>query len=219
MANGNWGYENLVFTLHFMNPLLKTELPEAARLAALAMRNDPMTAYIYGGAPEEREKRLLPSTGLLIKFAQRYGYNFRLAGYEPDTLVVLLPPGAPKIGFWHIIRLGYLHTIFAYTMETGRRTSEVYRALKPMRQQKKAIGPHWYIHIICVRPEKQGQGLGKQLLQQTLDFINAHNAENRPVLLETTQQRHVWFYEKFGFETVLETDVTAGVRHWLMRRG
>ncbi len=54
----------------------------------------------------------------------------------------------------------------------------------------------WYLSIIAVAPEAQGQGLGRRLLAPTLAEADAAGAV---CYLETFNPRNLTFYERLGF--------------------
>jgi predicted N-acetyltransferase YhbS len=77
-----------------------------------------------------------------------------------------------------------------------------------------ATGPHWYLAGIGVDPPEQRKGIGSALLQPGL----AAAAEaGMPCVLLTNAERNVPFYERHGFEVVLEADTPDGPpRAWAM---
>jgi ribosomal protein S18 acetylase RimI-like enzyme len=73
-------------------------------------------------------------------------------------------------------------------------------------QHKKAYAKHtknyppntfWYIEVVCVKPSAQGRGVGKVLLEWIIN-----EAEGAPCFLESTTEKNVAFYEKYGFKLV-----------------
>ena len=64
-------------------------------------------------------------------------------------------------------------------------------------------GPHWFLDVIGVLPEYQGQGIGSSLIQNVI--AQAEN-DKLPVLLVTWQPRNLAFYRKHGFEVACEGD-------------
>ena len=72
-------------------------------------------------------------------------------------------------------------------------------------------GPHWFLDVIGVLPEHQGQGIGGSLIQTVI--AKAGN-ENLPILLVTWQPRNLAFYRKHGFEVVCEGDGPNHGPHW-----
>jgi len=59
--------------------------------------------------------------------------------------------------------------------------------------------PHWYLPLIGVEPDCQGQGLGSALIRPVLDRCDAAGL---PAYLEATSARSRTLYERLGFEAV-----------------
>ena len=59
--------------------------------------------------------------------------------------------------------------------------------------------PHWYLPWLGVDCARQGGGLGGELLDHCLTFVDS---EGLPAFLETPNPRTVPFYERHGFEVV-----------------
>jgi len=79
------------------------------------------------------------------------------------------------------------------------------RALSPTEPFHKAGGgPHWYLLSVGTRPERQGQGLGKSLLEQGTAQADAAGL---PCYLETATEENVAFYSKRGFEVTGQAEV------------
>lgn len=74
--------------------------------------------------------------------------------------------------------------------------------------------PFWYLHIAGCDPARQGEGLGRAVVQAGLDRIG-----NATVYLETGKQANLGFYERLGFHVREEWDVPGGGPHfWSMIR-
>jgi ribosomal protein S18 acetylase RimI-like enzyme len=74
----------------------------------------------------------------------------------------------------------------------------------------------WYLEVIAVDPQAQGQGVGGQLLTWLCNHVGSKDC-----LLECTAQSNIAFYEKFGFRVVEEfqlSDATGSVTEWVMVR-
>lgn len=79
-----------------------------------------------------------------------------------------------------------------------------------------AVDPDaWYLLAIGVDPSAQGEGLSRRLMQ--LGFERA-DAENRPVRLETNNERNLALYEHLGFELIGASDTPGLVPQWTFRR-
>jgi ribosomal protein S18 acetylase RimI-like enzyme len=75
--------------------------------------------------------------------------------------------------------------------------------------------PVWYLDRVGVDPSRQGEGLGKTLVQYGLDRAAA---DGRPAFLETATERNVGLYRSLGFQVVNHGDVPGGgPRIWFLR--
>jgi ribosomal protein S18 acetylase RimI-like enzyme len=74
--------------------------------------------------------------------------------------------------------------------------------------------PHWHIDPLCVLPERQGEGIGSQLLTYFCNYIDEQNAA---AYHETDQEQNVRLYEKFGYK-VVETEPIFSITNWFLWR-
>ncbi len=77
---------------------------------------------------------------------------------------------------------------------------------------------HWYLFLLGIAPERQGQGIGSALLQPMLERCDT---ERLPIYLNTSNMNNVPFYQRRGFEIVEETALSAGptVSHMVREPG
>jgi GNAT superfamily N-acetyltransferase len=61
--------------------------------------------------------------------------------------------------------------------------------------------PHWYLATLGTEPSRQGHGIGSALLRSVLDRVDE---EGVPAYLESSKDRNVPLYARFGFEVVDE---------------
>lgn len=75
--------------------------------------------------------------------------------------------------------------------------------------------PHWYLDMLAVNSEMQGQGLGGSLLRR----LNAiADAGSHPIGLLTFQADNLPFYARHGYEIIAESDGDGtGLRSWILR--
>jgi GNAT superfamily N-acetyltransferase len=77
--------------------------------------------------------------------------------------------------------------------------------------------PVWYLKMLGVCTEGRGNGVGSQLMRESLlEF----EADGLPFYLETGTERNVRFYERFGFE-IREAGIQlapGSTPHWTMMR-
>ncbi|AVH56578.1 MULTISPECIES: GNAT family N-acetyltransferase [Streptomyces] len=75
---------------------------------------------------------------------------------------------------------------------------------------------HEYLWMIAVAPERQGEGLGTELIQSVLDRCDR---EGLPAYLEASNARSRKLYERLGFDLVgRPLDLPGGPQMWPMWR-
>ena len=63
------------------------------------------------------------------------------------------------------------------------------------------MGLNYYIKDVVVRPEYQGKGIGKMLINELIRFINDNGVKGTDIFVELCAvPDKIQFYEKFGFE-------------------
>jgi GNAT superfamily N-acetyltransferase len=76
--------------------------------------------------------------------------------------------------------------------------------------------PHWYLAYLGTRRDRQGQGLGSQMLQEVLAGADANG---QPAYLESSNELNLPLYERHGFRIVGELQVLGrGPTIWRMWR-
>jgi ribosomal protein S18 acetylase RimI-like enzyme len=92
---------------------------------------------------------------------------------------------------WQAIKIGYK------AMQKMRKFDEYvenkHRELMPEK--------HWYLSVLAVDPDYQGNGYGSQLIRGMLSRIDE---EGLPCYVETEGEKNVAMYEHFGFEVLEE---------------
>ena len=64
--------------------------------------------------------------------------------------------------------------------------------------------PHWYLFTLGTAPERQGQGVGSALLRAMLTQIDE---AGEPAYLESSKERNVPLYARFGFQVIHQIPV------------
>jgi ribosomal protein S18 acetylase RimI-like enzyme len=79
------------------------------------------------------------------------------------------------------------------------------------------IGPYIYLFVIGVKQDFQGKGFGGKLLRA---LIEKADVEEKPMYLETQNEKNVALYEKYGFHIYKEIDVPEPMNlpFWFMIR-
>jgi ribosomal protein S18 acetylase RimI-like enzyme len=121
----------------------------------------------------------------------------------PCATVTLRPPGGVHVSPLTMLRHGLLPFAFTHGRSAVRRLlwlKETYDALEAEAARGR---PHWYVHMMAVRPDQQGRGLGSRLLERLL-AETADRATPTQTVLTTNLVRNVAFYQRAGFEVVGE---------------
>ncbi len=83
-------------------------------------------------------------------------------------------------------------------------------------QRKRAHRPpHWYLSLLGTDPDARGQGLGSAVLAPVLEQCDADGVG---IYLESSKERNIAFYTRYGFRVVEELKLPRGPRMWPMWR-
>jgi ribosomal protein S18 acetylase RimI-like enzyme len=75
--------------------------------------------------------------------------------------------------------------------------------------------PHWYLATVGTDPAAQGRGLGTAVLAPVLEECDRDGVG---AYLESSKERNVDYYARFGFRVTEEVRLPRGPRVWLMWR-
>lgn len=90
-------------------------------------------------------------------------------------------------------RLAMEHTLFRVSVFDGNQIVAMARVIGDM-------GLDYYIKDVIVRPEYQGKGIGRMLINEILQFIDDHGIAGTEIFVELcAMPDKIPFYEKFGF--------------------
>ena len=100
--------------------------------------------------------------------------------------------GAPSL---EQTKLAMQNTIFRVSVYDGEKAIAMARIIGDM-------GLCYYIKDVVVRPEYQGKGIGRKLINELLKFVNDNGIKGTQVFVELAAvPDKTPFYEKFGFTT------------------
>ena len=100
--------------------------------------------------------------------------------------------GAPSL---EQTKLAMQNTIFRVSIYDGDKAIAMARMIGDM-------GLCYYIKDVVVRPEYQGKGIGKTLINELLKFINNNGIKDTHIFVELAAvPDKMPFYEKLGFTT------------------
>src|SRR5262249_13833623 len=74
--------------------------------------------------------------------------------------------------------------------------------------------PHHFLGMIAVRPEMQGKGYSRILMEE-VKKLSVEDAQSTGVCLTTEDPENVRLYEHFGYKVIAETDIEE-LHSWCM---
>jgi len=83
--------------------------------------------------------------------------------------------------------------------------SSLYRLLyldaqtAPAHKRNMGNRPHWYLCLLGTDPEQEGKGFASKLMRDQLAIADK---EQKEVYLESSTEKNIPFYERFGFELI-----------------
>ena len=126
------------------------------------------------------------------------------------------PPGR-RIGMRAVARSGLAPA--RWMVRTPRRSLRRMMTLhRQVEEHRKRLmrEPHWGLEVLGVDPDRHGGGHGTSLVAAGIERADSDHA---PTYVDTSAERNVGFYERFGFEVVDKTAVTdLELPFWMMVR-
>jgi ribosomal protein S18 acetylase RimI-like enzyme len=183
------------------------QLDALARVLARAFADDPMIRWPFPDLPD-------PVAALEICFRAWNAGNIELGlvveAADGAGFAVWVPPD--RAGSWLETERLARPVVIGLTDDDGAR----YDRLWDWIEEHMPAEPLWYLDQLGVDPSRQGEGLGRALVQFGLDRAAAAGL---PAFLETAKERNLGFYASLGFSVVDEGTVPdGGPRIWFMRR-
>ncbi len=197
--------------------LVRPRLRDADLIAAMvskAMADDPLDAWFFP-FPERKEELLRFLFRPLVAYGIRQGNLLATSDRHEGIAYWQTPADEPWRGAAGLLG-GGLRLLGLAGLSAVRR---MYRAsLFGYRLRRRLLpGPHWYLGLLAVAPERQGKGHASALLRPVLELARQ---ERLPCYLETNRQANVPIYEHFGFRVAERVEVPhSGVLQWCMVKG
>ena len=169
------------------------DVPALTEGLVRAFADDPVANFMFAG--ERRRRR-----GLHSFFTSQMRRQYLPGGhvYTTEDLAGAAIWGAPDRHRNGLAELAQLLPTAPFLVST--------RTVAALRLLFEVDGlhpkePHWYLATLGTAPEHQGRGVGAALLQPVLARADE---DGMPAYLESSKERNVPFYSRFGFEVVEE---------------
>jgi len=191
-----------------LNP---NDLERAAATMGQAFETDPMVQWMSPDAAT-RARFSRQFTRVPLRYGLRYGRVTE--SNDAQAVSIWIPPERP-LSMMGLIRCGMLAMPFQIGLAPFSRFLSANKEMGRFHDEH-ASEPHWYLFAIGVSPKLQGRGLGTALIAEGLQRADQDGC---PCYLETSSERNVPYYERFGFRVVGEAPLGKdGPPGWAMRR-
>jgi ribosomal protein S18 acetylase RimI-like enzyme len=191
----------------------KSQITAAGAMLARAFHDDPLMIY---AVPDPADRaRLLPDVyARMIHFGFLAGEVY-VTAKTIDGVALWMPPNA-KWPREHIEASGMSRIGSVIGDDAYQRYRDVV-GREWQARERDMTESCWYLFLLGVEPSQQRRGLGVKLISPVLDRANL---EHQACYLETENQRNVAFYQKAGFELIVngEEAGSTGVHFWTFRR-
>ena len=183
-----------------------SDIEVVATIAAAGFFDDPIFTWVFPDAKTRRHKLhamfsglardYFPSRGTVHVLDDTAVAFWREPGFDPaaprdDGEAILEVPEAPseEIPF------------------SGDELERLGAMVTAMDENHPHDRDHWYLNVLTTSPERQGRGLGGQLLSRVLRDCDA---DGLPAFLESSNPRNMSLYRRHGFEEVGEVRIADG---------
>lgn len=196
--------------------------PSASQLLADCFFDNP--AHIYFCRKETtRKAELAWLLGLNLKLQMAHeAESFCISDNNmTKAMGFWTKPNQTKVGLLQKMSGGLVKVPFKMGMSAFFNVMEVSAGIEQHLHQTMGKMTHYrYLNNMVIQPELQGKGLGTKILQKEFDRIQAE--ENNAILALSTQRYWtVKFYERLGFEVLLEEKIGKddfAFTNWTMRK-
>jgi GNAT superfamily N-acetyltransferase len=174
----------------------------AVKLLCTAFHDYPVMRFIIGECDVEYDEKLEELIGFFVE--GRLARDVPLIGLNEGKdllgIAVVSPPvESPEPQKFREYYSGVERRLGAHAMERMCRYNEACESTDP------GYVAH-YLGMIGIRPDEQGRGLGRQLMDAVKEKARTH-PESTGIVLNTETESNLSFYEKVGFRQAGETDV------------
>ena len=207
-----------------LRALQEPQIVPVAALLADAFVDNTAYGFLF---PElvSRKKKLADffARNLTTHLPYRCTFVWAPAPDEVFATVTLRPPSGVPVSIWTMIRRGLL----PFAMRNGggavRRLFYLIEQTERIDKEASSGRAHWHVHMMAVRPDRQGSGIGTRLLSDVFAADGGPSASQHPISLTTERPENLRFYSRLGFELQREYQLGGLIggqsfRTWTMLR-
>ncbi|MBN1693065.1 MAG: GNAT family N-acetyltransferase [Dehalococcoidales bacterium] len=193
--------------------LTKADMKGAAEVLARAFHDYPLSVYFEQN--EDKRRKTSPRIyRSMINHGLKYGEVYATSPRYEGVAVWFSEKSRHDAWWTNIISGRFFVPLIVGIRSTKRQMAFGKYAMAA--RKRAAPFPHWYLQMLGVDPQYQGQGFSSKLLKPIFARIDK---EELPCFLETQAEKNVALYEHFGFKVIEEGIVPGtGITSWAMLR-
>lgn len=181
---------------HLYN-IQKTDIQRSSHVLASAFLPDPVWNALFKDMPFETLCSFFEGPARYgRKYGQALAYSEKLEG-----MAVWTHSSKADMTPWRALRSGTMGSSFKLGMKFLKKMMLVFTPLEEVRKKNMKGREYNYLMVLGVHPDHQGKGVGKKLLTHVL---NESDKDGLPVYLETSTEKNVEMYKRYGFKVIGE---------------
>jgi ribosomal protein S18 acetylase RimI-like enzyme len=190
------------------------QIEKASGILGNTFNQDPIFSYIAPKNTSAKANFIKYCCQILLRYSQDYHHIYTTTD-DIQGVAAWIPPGHSTDNIFRFLQLGIVALLFKMDIrKLGILLSMVFKAEKYHRQSMKE--PHWYLMMLGVSPDFQGQGIRGMLLEPVLQQADK---EGFSCYLETSTEDAVRFYQRHRFEVIGNGELSKGSpQYWTMKR-
>jgi ribosomal protein S18 acetylase RimI-like enzyme len=195
--------------------LLRSQTQEATQALSDAFSRDPILNYFLSENQTEKLNALNVISEKLLNYCQPYNHIYTTSD-NVKGIAMWLPPETSSFTWselWNIVTSGILTVPFYVRWD--RIVDVLAFMIAELVRRQRYVEPHWYLAVLGVSSQYQGQGIGGELLQPILQQADR---DKIPCYLETSTESAVRFYQRQGFEIEHIGKIGETLPYWTMKR-
>jgi GNAT superfamily N-acetyltransferase len=182
-----------------VRPATAADGPAIVKMLVRAFQDDPVANFMFAGVGRRRRGLHSFFTSQLRRQYLPHRHVYTTEGL--DGAAVWGPPDRRRQGLRELFQL-FPTAPFLVSPRMIRALRLLFEidSLHPKE-------PHWYLATLGTEPARQGKGIGSALLESVLTRVDE---EGVAAYLESSKERNVPLYARFGFEVIDEYRSTVG---------
>lgn len=188
-------------------PAAAADIESLAGALARSFHDDPVMIWLFGPKDALRLRRLRRWFASEARRHMAHGEVLVGVGHEGGAFWD--PPGRWKPSWGSLVR-----SAPAMVPAVGPRIPRARRGLGVI-EKAHPREPHWYLAALGTDPPHQGKGVGAALMRPVLERCDG---DGLGAYLESSKERNVPYYERFGFVVTGELRLPDGPPIWPMWR-